>query len=99
MSADGVQQLFAGVAAELRELLPEGCAIVDAHTHLGLDEDGRSLDLGSLLAALDEVGEGARACVFPLHDPERRPAYRTPNDRVLGWAAESGGRLFPFCRL
>jgi hypothetical protein len=37
--------------------------------------------------------------VFPLHDPERHPAYRKPNDRVLAWAAESGGRLIPFCRL
>ena len=61
--------------------------VVDAHTHLGLDEDGRSLDLESLLAALDEVGPDARACVFPLHDPERHPAYRMPNDRVLAWAA------------
>ena len=41
----------------------------------------------------------ARACVFALHDPDRRPAYRTPNDRVLQWARESGDRLLPFCRL
>jgi GNAT superfamily N-acetyltransferase len=41
----------------------------------------------------------ACACVFALHDPDRRPAYRTPNDRVLQWAREAGGRLFPFCRL
>src|SRR5262245_48767553 len=47
---------------------------------------------------MDETGV-ARACVFPLHDPDRRPAYRRPNDRVLDWAAESGGRLVPFCRL
>jgi hypothetical protein len=37
--------------------------------------------------------------VFPLHDPERQPAYRLPNDRVLTWAGESEGRLIPFCRL
>ena len=37
--------------------------------------------------------------MFPLHDPERQPAYRVPNDRVLAWAAESDGRLIPFCRL
>jgi uncharacterized protein len=34
-----------------------------------------------------------------LHDPERRPAYRVPNDRVLEWAKASGERLLPFCRL
>ena len=37
--------------------------------------------------------------MFPLHDPDRRPAYRIPNDRVLQWARESEGRLFAFCRL
>lgn len=84
--------------AEARELLPAAAEILDCHTHLGLDEDGRSLDLAHLLAQLDEAG-ARRACVFPLHDPERRPAYRIPNDRVLGWAGESDGRLIPFCRL
>jgi hypothetical protein len=34
-----------------------------------------------------------------LHDPEREPGYRLPNDRVLQWAQESGGRVFPYCRL
>ena len=37
----------------------------------------------------------ARACTFPLHDPDRHPAYRVPNDRVLRWAQESDGRLYP----
>jgi uncharacterized protein len=37
--------------------------------------------------------------VFPLHDPERRPGYSLPNDRVRQWASESDGRLVPFCRL
>ena len=40
-----------------------------------------------------------RAFSFPLNDPDRRPAYRIPNDRVLEWAAASGGALVPFCRL
>jgi hypothetical protein len=99
MSIDLVQAALAPLAAELRELLPDGCTVFDAHTHLGLDEDGRALDLDGLLAELDEVGDETRACVFPLNDPERVPAYRLPNDRVLAWAAESGGRLVPFCRL
>jgi uncharacterized protein len=91
-------QALAPFAAEARALLPAGAEVFDAHTHLGLDEDGRSLDLPSLLAQLDDAG-ARRACVFALHDPERRPAYSVPNDRVLGWAAESEGRLIPFCRL
>jgi uncharacterized protein len=90
---------YASVGAELRELMPPGNAVVDAHTHLGTDEDGQSLALEALIAYLDQIDPEARACVFPLHDPERRPAYRIPNDRVLTWSREAEGRLFPFCRL
>jgi predicted TIM-barrel fold metal-dependent hydrolase len=84
--------------AETARLRPPETEVIDAHTHLGLDEDGRSLTLEQLLSQLD-AAEARRACVFPLHDPERHPSYRLPNDRVLAWAGESGGRLVPFCRL
>jgi uncharacterized protein len=84
--------------AEAAQLRPPDTEVVDAHTHLGLDEDGRSLTLEQLLAQLD-AADARRACVFPLHDPERHPSYRLPNDRVLAWAGESEGRLAPFCRL
>ena len=94
--------LYAGALApflaETERLRPERAEVIDAHTHLGLDEDGRSLTLEQLLSQLDAAG-ARRACVFPLHDPERTPSYRVPNDRVLSWAAESEGRLTPFCRL
>src|SRR6202020_1842573 len=89
---------LAPFAKEARDLLPADAEVLDAHTHLGLDEDGRSLSLPELLTQLDEAG-ARRACVFPLHDPERRPSYSLPNDRVLAWAGESEGRLIPFCRL
>lgn len=84
--------------AEAERLRPPDAEVIDAHTHLGLDEDGRSLTLSQLIEQLDAAA-ARRACVFPLHDPERRPSYRLPNDRVLGWADESDGRLVPFCRL
>lgn len=84
--------------AEAQRLRPAGTEVIDAHTHLGLDEDGRSLTLEQLLAQLDRA-QARRACVFPLHDPERKPSYSVPNDRVLAWAAESESRLVPFCRL
>jgi predicted TIM-barrel fold metal-dependent hydrolase len=90
---------YESVVAEINALLPLGAVVVDAHTHLGRDEDGQSLDPASLIAFLDQVGPTARACTFPLHDPERVPAYRVPNDRVLRWAQESDGRLYPYCRL
>jgi uncharacterized protein len=91
-------EALAPFLAEVRALRPPDAEVIDAHTHLGLDEDGRSLTLEQLLAQLD-AADARRACVFPLHDPERKPAYRLPNDRVLAWARESDGRLVPFCRL
>jgi predicted TIM-barrel fold metal-dependent hydrolase len=91
-------EALAPFLAETGRLRPPDAEVIDAHTHLGLDEDGRSLTLEQLLAQLD-AAEARRACVFPLHDPERRPGYSLPNDRVLAWAGESDGRLVPFCRL
>ncbi len=91
-------EAVAPFVAEVESLRPAGGEVIDAHTHLGLDEDGRSLTLEQLLGQLDDAG-ASRACVFPLHDPERRPSYSLPNDRVLAWAGESDGRLIPFCRL
>jgi predicted TIM-barrel fold metal-dependent hydrolase len=83
---------------EAQRLRPAQTEVIDAHTHLGLDEDGRSLTLEQLLSQLDRA-DARRACVFPLHDPERKPSYSLPNDRVLAWARESEGRLVPFSRL
>jgi uncharacterized protein len=96
--SEAFRSAYAPIVEELGQLAP-AAGVLDAHTHLGADEDGRSLDPVTLLRALDEVGPTTRACVFPFHDPERRPAYRLPNDRVLEWAAESDGRLIPYCRL
>jgi uncharacterized protein len=95
MDAD---RLVARHRAHLRELLPPDPWIGDAHTHLGLDEDGMRLDLESSLAMMEEWGV-RRALVFPLHEADRHPAYRVPNDRVLDWAARSDGRLVPLARL
>jgi hypothetical protein len=92
------EEALAPFLAEVAGMRPANAEVIDAHTHLGLDEDGRSLTLEQLLGQLDDAGAN-RACVFPLHDPDRRPSYSVPNDRVLRWAGESGGRLVPFCRL
>jgi uncharacterized protein len=97
--AEAIVAAHRDVADELARLLPSEAVIIDAHAHLGADEDGQSLDLASLIGFLDDVRGDARACAFAFHDPERDPAYRKPNDRVLAWAAESGGRVIPYCRL
>jgi predicted TIM-barrel fold metal-dependent hydrolase len=98
MSPSLYANALAPFLVETGRLRPTGGELVDAHTHLGLDEDGHSLDLPTLLSQLDDAG-ARRACVFPLHDPERKPSYSLPNDRVLEWAGESDRRLIPFCRL
>jgi uncharacterized protein len=99
MVPSSIDAAFETLMAELELLMPRRELVLDAHTHLGLDEDGQALEVGALLGYLDRLSPKARACVFALHDPERQPAYSKPNDRVLAWARESGGRLFPYCRL
>jgi predicted TIM-barrel fold metal-dependent hydrolase len=98
-ASSDVAPVYASLEEELASLRVPDDVVLDAHTHIGRDEDGQALDADGLLAALDEVGPGARAVAFPFHDPERHPAYRLPNDRVLAWAADSGGRIVPYCRL
>ena len=78
----------------LRAELPD-LELFDVHSHIGSnDPDG----FRSTAAALNEslASVGARAVVFPMHEPE---GYPRANDRVLAEAAASGGRLVPFCRL
>lgn len=96
--SEPLDRTLAPFRSELARLRPSDSVVVDAHTHLGLDEDGMSLDPAGLVGLLDDA-HAAFALVFPLHDPERVPSYRVPNDRVLAWAADSGGRFIPFCRL
>ena len=83
---------------EITALRPPGLRVWDAHTHLGVDEDGFTLSPEELLATMRAQGV-ERAFTFPLNDPDRHPAYRVPNDRVMEWAAASEGALVPFCRL
>jgi predicted TIM-barrel fold metal-dependent hydrolase len=79
-------------------LYPPGLRVWYAHTHLGVDEDGFTQSAEELLELMRAQGV-ERAFTFPLNDPDRRPAYRVPNDRVLAWATASDGALVPFCRL
>jgi predicted TIM-barrel fold metal-dependent hydrolase len=83
---------------ETMALRPAGLRVWDAHTHLGVDEDGFTLSPEELLATMRSQGI-ERSNTFPLNDPDRHPGYRVPNDRVMRWAAESDGALVPFCRL
>ena len=83
---------------ELHRELPPDVEIFDAHVHLGNDIDGISGHFDELLGMMDEYGV-ERAFMFCLDEPDRKPAFRAPNDRTLAYGARSRGRLIPFVRL
>ena len=70
-------------------------AEVHRRAHPPRPRRGRPLDGHGHAARLLDQADARRAVVFPLHDPERVPAYRVPNDRVLGWAARPTGGSSP----
>ena len=81
--------------SDLLRLAP-GVDLFDAHTHVGRnDPDEFKCDAAQLLGGLDAAA-GARAVVFPMHEPD---GYPQANDMVIAEAERSGGRLVPFCRL
>jgi uncharacterized protein len=94
----GFDRLLTEHFARIRATFPDDVRVWDAHTHLGVDEDGFAQTPEELLTAMRRHGV-ERCFTFPLNDPDRFPAYRVPNDRVLEWAAASNGALVPFCRL
>jgi uncharacterized protein len=92
------QGLIAAYEEELRNEVPEGAEIFDAHVHLGNDIDGFSGVYEELERIFDRVGV-SRAFMFCMDEPDRHPAFRVPNDRTLEYARRSEGRLIPFVRL
>jgi uncharacterized protein len=92
------QGLIAAYEEELRNELPEGAEIFDAHVHLGNDIDGFSGVYEELERIFNRVGV-SRAFMFCMDEPDRHPAFRVPNDRTLEYARRSEGRLIPFVRL
>jgi predicted TIM-barrel fold metal-dependent hydrolase len=78
----------------LRDELP-GLELLDVHTHIGAnDPDGFTQTPEELLERLGVAG--ARAVVFPMHEPDGYPAA---NDAVLEAAAASPECLTAFCRV
>src|SRR5436305_4833044 len=74
----------------IARMQPEGMRVWDAHTHLGVDEDGFTLTPEELMATMREQGI-ERAFTFPLNDPERRPAYRVRSEeRRVGKECRAG---------
>jgi predicted TIM-barrel fold metal-dependent hydrolase len=91
-------ELIAAYDEELRRTAPDGADVFDVHVHLGTDIDGMVGDYDELLARMDRYGM-SRAFVFCLDEPDRHPGFTAANNRTLGFADRSGGRLIPFVRL
>ncbi len=92
------QLLMAKWDDELRQELPEGADIFDAHTHLGNDIDGMAGVYEDLEGGMDKYGI-SRCFMFCLDEPDRHPGFRAGNDRTMEFAERSNGRMIPFVRL
>jgi predicted TIM-barrel fold metal-dependent hydrolase len=90
--------LSAAYEDEVRRLTPEGAEIFDAHVHVGRDIDGFVGSYDELMSMLRRYAVSG-AFAFCMDEPDRRPAFRAPNDRTLAAAERSEGVLVPFVRL
>ena len=97
-SLDRAREIVENYEREVRTELPPGVVLFDAHTHLGNDIDGMVAPYEELEATLGRYGFTG-AFVFCLDEPDRDPGFCVPNDRTLGHAERSGGKLVPFVRL
>jgi uncharacterized protein len=69
--------------------------LFDVHTHIGQnDPDGFKQTPAELIDVMERAG--ARAAVFPMHEPDGYPAA---NDAAIAAAEASGGRLYAFARI
>lgn len=82
----------------VREKIPAGTQIFDAHAHLGEDIDGRTMTAAGIKTRLEAAGV-SRTTIFPFNDPNAREDYSGPNDVI--WAAyeEHLDIFVPFFRL
>jgi uncharacterized protein len=89
---------MAAVWEWVRQRIPAGTEVFDAHAHIGVDVDGRTMTADGMRARMEAAGV-TRSIVFPLNDPNARDDYSGPNDVV--WAAheEHPGHFVPFFRL
>ena len=89
---------MAGVWEWVRQRIPAGTEVFDAHAHIGVDVDGRTMTADGMRDRMEAAGV-TRSIVFPLNDPNARDDYSGPNDVI--WAAheEHPDHFVPFFRL
>lgn len=89
---------MSGVWDWVREQVPEGLEIFDAHAHIGVDLDGREMTAEGMRARMRAAGVG-RSIVFALNDPNAREDFSGPNDGVWEAYEQYPDFFVPFFRL
>lgn len=97
-----IEALTSGAMAEVwawvRDRLPSGVGVFDAHAHIGVDMDGRTMTAEGMRERMLAAGV-TRSIVFPLNDPNARDDYSGPNDVVWKAHEDHAGFFVPFFRL
>jgi hypothetical protein len=89
---------MAGPWEWVRGRIPAGTQVFDAHAHIGVDVDGRTMTAAGMKERMDAAGV-SRTIVFPLNDPNARDDYSGPNDVIWDAYEQHPDRFVPFFRL
>jgi uncharacterized protein len=89
---------MASVWSWVKEKIPAGVEVFDAHAHIGADVDGRAMTADGM-RSLMEAADVRKSIVFPLNDPNARDDYSGPNDVVWNAYEEYPLSFVPFFRL
>jgi len=89
---------MASVWSWVREKIPAGVEVFDAHAHIGVDVDGRTVTADEMRGLMD-AADVRRSIVFPLNDPNARDDYSGPNDVIWNAYEEYPISFVPFFRL
>jgi uncharacterized protein len=97
-----VENLTSGALApvweRVRAKIPPGTEVFDAHAHIGVDVDGRTMTAEGMAARMEAAGVH-KSIVFPLNDPNARDDFSGPNDVVWNAYEEFPELYVPFFRL
>jgi predicted TIM-barrel fold metal-dependent hydrolase len=98
----GIEALTGGAMASVwewtRQKIPAGTGVFDAHAHIGVDIDGRTMTGDGMRERMVAAGV-KKSIVFPLNDPNARDDYSGPNDVVWNAYEEYPSSFVPFFRL
>jgi uncharacterized protein len=98
----GIEALTSDAMASVwewtRQKIPAGTEVFDAHAHIGVDIDGRTMTGDGMRERMEAAGV-KKSIVFPLNDPNARDDYSGPNDVVWNAYEDYPSSFVPFFRL